>query len=68
MAWEWQLIQEQCTGCGVCADVCAYGAIEMTREMAYPEAVPRQCVGCMVCTEQCPFDAIQVHEVSSASG
>ena len=67
MAWEWNLIQQECTGCGICADVCPHGALEMTQEMAYPESVPDQCVGCMICTEQCPFDAIEVREASSAS-
>ena len=62
MNWEWLLTRAECTGCGVCADVCPHEAIRMTREMAYPEAVPLACVGCMDCVEQCPFDAIEVSE------
>ena len=67
MGWEWKLIKRECTGCGICADVCPHAAIEMTREVAYPEPVLLKCVGCMVCVEECPFHAIEVHELSSAS-
>ncbi len=67
MDWEWKLINRECTGCGICADVCAYGAIRMTREMAYPEAVISKCVGCLICVNQCPFDAIEVRELSTVS-
>jgi Pyruvate/2-oxoacid:ferredoxin oxidoreductase delta subunit len=62
MAWQWKLVQPQCVGCGICADVCAYGAIDMTREMAYPSSGPSACVGCLLCMQQCPVDAIEVHE------
>lgn len=68
MDWEWKLIQQDCTGCGICADVCPYVAISMTCQMAYPEPVPAKCVGCMICVVQCPFGAIEVNELSSASG
>jgi ferredoxin len=64
---DWKLIQQNCTGCGICADVCSHDAIKMTREMAYPEPVPFTCVGCMTCVEQCPFDALVVKELWSAS-
>jgi len=67
MGWEWKLIKQDCTGCGICADVCRYAAIRMTREMAYPEAVIAKCVGCLDCVQQCPFEAIEVQELSPAS-
>lgn len=56
----WKLIRENCTGCGICADVCDFDAINMTPEMAYPEPVPDACTGCLDCQEECPFDAIVV--------
>ena len=65
MQWEWILVGQNCTGCGICADVCPHDAIAMTREMAYPEAVPLACIGCMICVAQCPFDAIEVNEASA---
>jgi ferredoxin len=67
MEWEWKLIKQDCTGCGICVDVCLFDAIKMTREMAYPEPVASKCVGCMDCVRQCPFDAIEVRETSSIS-
>jgi len=65
MTWEWKLVETQCAGCGICADVCPHAAITMTREMAYPEAVPGKCEGCMDCVEQCPFGAIEVRQLAA---
>ncbi len=60
MSWEWKLVERNCTGCGICVDVCLHQALTQTREMAYPEPGPSACTGCMECALQCPFDAIQV--------
>ena len=60
MPWEWMLINENCTGCGICVDVCQDQALKMTREMAYPEPISGKCVGCLLCVEECPFDAIKI--------
>lgn len=60
MPWQWLLLEAQCTGCGICGDVCPHNAIRMTRQMPYPEAIEGNCVGCMECVAQCPFDAIKV--------
>ncbi|WP_347244648.1 4Fe-4S binding protein [Thermogutta sp.] len=65
MAWEWRLIQNECTGCGICADVCPHEAISMPREAAYPEPGPSFCIGCMACVKQCPFDAIEVKQLTA---
>ncbi len=58
--WTWRLLQENCTGCGICADVCKEGAVLMPRETAYPRAIPGKCTGCGTCLQECPFDAIRV--------
>ena len=68
MDWKWKLISEECTGCGICADVCPHDAIRLTREMAYPEPVPLACVGCMDCLAQCPFAAIEVVQTTVEAG
>jgi ferredoxin len=68
MDWEWKLIERECTGCGICADVCPYDAIHMPRALAYPEARPGRCVGCLLCVEQCPFHAIEVAALSPLAG
>ncbi len=63
MSWSWRLVETECTGCGICADVCPADAILMTREMPLPEPVPGRCTGCMTCVEECPFEAIVVEPV-----
>jgi len=65
MIWRWTLIRRECTGCGICADVCPHDAIAMPREDAYPGPVVGQCVGCMICVQQCPFDAVEVGPAAS---
>jgi MinD superfamily P-loop ATPase len=68
MGWQWKLIQEECTGCGICADVCPHDAICMAAAMAYPEPAPLACTGCMICIAECPFAAIDVEELATAAG
>ncbi len=68
MESELKLIREQCTGCGICADLCPSEAIEMTREMAYPEFIPDLCILCLTCVEECPFEAIELEEISTNEG
>lgn len=64
--WQWKLDERECVGCGVCADVCSFEAIEMTREMAMPRAIADRCTGCMLCVEQCPTQAIDVAQSAAA--
>ena len=58
--WHWQLLVENCTGCGICRDVCNENAIKMSRKMAYPQPIIGKCEGCMDCVNECPFEAIKV--------
>ena len=46
----------KCTGCGICAEVCAYHAIVVLggKTLVFPEL----CHGCGSCTLMCPEDAI----------
>ncbi len=62
--WLWSLVRDQCTGCGICADVCPENAVLMTPTMPLPEPLPGRCTGCRTCVMECPFDAIVV-ETSS---
>jgi ferredoxin len=47
---------ENCTGCGICADKCPFGAMTLSD---YVATVDRsKCMGCGVCQGQCAFEAI----------
>jgi MinD superfamily P-loop ATPase len=50
---------DDCDGCGVCADVCAYDAIQMSPQ-GHPEVDPLGCEGCGVCARLCPARAIDM--------
>ena len=67
MPWDNHIIIEDCTGCGICADVCDQGAFKMESEMAYPEPVAGMCEGCNLCVDECPFGAVEVRRVLSSS-
>jgi len=70
------LIKEKCIGCGICVDICPYGAISMIDELhkltiekkdkadklAVIEEV--ECTLCGECVEPCPTDAILIEEDS----
>jgi len=47
---------ELCTQCGLCAEVCPFGAIIM--EDKVPRGIPALCKGCGTCAAECPTDAI----------
>ncbi|MBU0492867.1 MAG: ATP-binding protein [Chloroflexi bacterium] len=55
---------ETCTGCGRCAEVCAYHAIAVVKEKVL--VFPELCHGCGSCTLNCPVEAI--HEQLNITG
>jgi MinD superfamily P-loop ATPase len=61
------IIAEKCTGCGVCRDMCRFGAIDSNGEgnnlVDRTFTVnPVSCEGCKVCVEFCPADAIEFND------
>jgi len=51
-----QVDEGKCTYCGKCAEVCAYNAIAVAKEVVL--LFPELCHGCGACTYLCPDDAI----------
>ncbi len=59
-----ELVEENCTGCTICAKVCPTLAIEMVpnekpggpKKLAFIHT--DHCVGCKACEQRCPFNAL----------
>jgi ferredoxin len=46
---------EKCTACGICADVCPEGAIEVKQQAVVNDEA---CTGCALCVSECPNGSI----------
>jgi len=53
------LIQDKCTGCGECLDVCRFSAITESPDGEIT-IDPLSCEGCGVCHHVCPVEAIEM--------
>jgi len=51
-----QVIENQCTGCRECEEICPAGAISVASKIA--RINPSLCIQCMCCHEACRFNAI----------
>lgn len=58
-----RVLNDRCTGCGLCADTCAYHAIRFTD---YPEIDPYACRLCGSCVQACPAEALEMAEPENA--
>ena len=50
-----EVIEEKCTGCGICGDVCEFSAIAVVKGKVL--VFPELCHSCGACTMFCPEDA-----------
>ena len=50
-----RIIEDKCTGCGLCVKDCPYDAIEIKEKLA---VIKDNCTLCGACVESCEFDAI----------
>ncbi len=53
---------EKCNACGICVDVCPYGALSMEEKKpgVLPELTTAHCMGCGWCLGHCPKEAVQM--------
>lgn len=57
------IIQDNCTGCGICIEKCPFNALSLEDNVA---VVDRDtCTLCGACVESCKFDAIEIEETGS---
>ena len=54
------IIEEKCDNCGICAQMCRYGAV--SEAVRHPVIDHLKCEGCKVCVVFCPVNAIDFRE------
>jgi MinD superfamily P-loop ATPase len=57
---EARIVSEHCQDCGLCGELCRYGAVVQTQ--GAPRIDPLKCEGCKVCVAFCPAAAIDFPE------
>ena len=57
-----RIIQEKCSACGLCHDVCRFGAV-VAEDSFYVDE--KRCEGCAFCFNVCPEKAIEMEDVKT---
>ncbi|MCK5560513.1 MAG: FAD-dependent oxidoreductase, partial [Thermoplasmata archaeon] len=55
---------EECISCGICSDVCAFGATKVVENKS--EVIQAICKGCGTCATSCPSEAIRITHYSDS--
>lgn len=61
---------QECTGCALCANVCAHHAIRMewnTEGFLVPEVNSEACINCGACVKACPAQPEHLHKLRSTT-
>ncbi|MEM0084737.1 MAG: CoB--CoM heterodisulfide reductase iron-sulfur subunit A family protein [Candidatus Methanomethylicia archaeon] len=53
-----EVIEERCSGCGICVASCPYNVIKINNEKKTAEIDEGACMGCGICASACPSRAI----------
>lgn len=61
-----KLLEERCTGCRKCLEICNFGAISWNKEKNKPVFNKLVCEGCGACQIVCPNNAIKLEKVNNA--
>lgn len=56
-----QLMEAKCNRCGLCAEVCPAGAVNIGTADMFPQFDLKTCLGCAQCIANCPHVALKVH-------
>jgi len=59
--------EQKCVGCGVCEQVCPFGAIMVDSESGVAKVRTEMCYGCGVCSRNCPEQALELEKVQRIS-
>lgn len=59
------IIEEKCSGCRICNDLCPFSAISFVEEQKVSAINPALCQGCGTCVAACPSGAIEGTQFSS---
>jgi heterodisulfide reductase subunit A len=51
---------QHCTGCGVCMEICPFGATSIDEETGMAQINPAQCKGCGLCVASCRSGALNL--------
>ncbi len=68
---EYRITPEECINCGLCKDVCKYGAVLGEKKKPYQsgympfEIRQRRCVKCGECIKVCPTEAIEIIDIKA---
>lgn len=57
-----EIIEERCTGCGICVDRCQMDALTLETEDGKVRLEESRCIGCGLCVTRCPFEAAVLHK------